>query len=197
MADWPTPPKYLQAISETRSNIGDRGKPTYDDTYGMSPVSYVKLDRLPSVDDMSPIINAMKRGDYFVTSGEVLNLLLCRRRHRRSANDHGGGRVDLPVGLRRGGVGRRAHHRSADHLDDRPACVRQEALPDSVQCSGQEMGAIRRLGRGDQRSVRSTHQAADSDDFVGRSLNAPAVPPRRRCGDRRSNHPIPVGSRIP
>jgi hypothetical protein len=72
VADAPTPPKYLQAISETRSNIGDRGKPTYDDTYGMSPVSYVKLDRLPSVDDMSPIINAMKRGDFFVTSGEVL-----------------------------------------------------------------------------------------------------------------------------
>ena len=72
LADSPTPPKYFQAISETRSNIGDRGKPTYDDTYGMSPVSYVKLDRLPSVDDMSPIINAMKRGDYFVTSGEVL-----------------------------------------------------------------------------------------------------------------------------
>ena len=32
----------------------------------------MKLDRLPTVDDMSPIINAMKRGDYFVTSGEVL-----------------------------------------------------------------------------------------------------------------------------
>ena len=32
----------------------------------------MKLDRLPSVDDMSSIINAMKKGDYFVTSGEVL-----------------------------------------------------------------------------------------------------------------------------
>jgi hypothetical protein len=72
IADTPTPPKFMQAISETRSNIGDRGKPTYDDTYGMSPVTYVKLDRLPSVDDMSTIINAMDRGDYFVTSGEVL-----------------------------------------------------------------------------------------------------------------------------
>ena len=38
----------------------------------MSPVNYVKLDRLPTVDDMSPIINAMKRGDFFITSGEVL-----------------------------------------------------------------------------------------------------------------------------
>jgi hypothetical protein len=72
IADLPTLPKFLQAISETRSNIGDRGKPTYDDTYGMSPVSYLKLDHLPTVDDMTPIIDAMKRGDFFVTSGEVL-----------------------------------------------------------------------------------------------------------------------------
>lgn len=72
MAGLPTPPKYMQAISEARSDIGDRGRPPYDDTYGMSPVNYVKLDRLPTVDDMSPIINALKRGDFFVTSGEVL-----------------------------------------------------------------------------------------------------------------------------
>jgi hypothetical protein len=72
IADLPTPPKYMQAISEARSDIGERGRPPYDDTYGMSPINYVKLDRLPKVDDMSPIINAMKRGDFFVTSGEVL-----------------------------------------------------------------------------------------------------------------------------
>jgi hypothetical protein len=72
MADLPTPPKYNLAISEARSDIGDRGRPTWDDTYGMSPVNYVKLDRLPTVDDMSPVINAVKRGDFFVTSGEVL-----------------------------------------------------------------------------------------------------------------------------
>jgi hypothetical protein len=72
IADLPTPPKYMQAISEARSDIGERGRPPYDDTYGMSPINYIKLDRLPKVDDISPIINAMKRGDFFVTSGEVL-----------------------------------------------------------------------------------------------------------------------------
>jgi hypothetical protein len=71
-ADLPAPPKYNLAISEARSDIGERGKPSYDDTYGMSPVNYIKLDRLPAVDDMSPILNAIKRGDYFMTSGEVL-----------------------------------------------------------------------------------------------------------------------------
>lgn len=72
MSDLPVPLKYSQAISEARSDIGERGKPSYDDTYGMSPVNYVKLDRLPTIDDMSPIIDAMRRGDFFVTSGEVL-----------------------------------------------------------------------------------------------------------------------------
>jgi hypothetical protein len=64
--------KFFQAISEARSDIGERGRPSYDDNYGMSPVNYLKIDRLPTVDDMSPIINAMKAGNYFVTSGEVL-----------------------------------------------------------------------------------------------------------------------------
>ncbi len=66
------PLKHMQAISEARSDIGVRGKPPYDGTYANGPVNYVKLDKLPTVDDMSPIINAMKKGDYFVTSGEVL-----------------------------------------------------------------------------------------------------------------------------
>jgi hypothetical protein len=66
VADLPTPPKYIQAISETyRKGPGD-------DIYANNPVNYVKIDRVPSVDDMSPIINAMMRGDYFWTSGEVL-----------------------------------------------------------------------------------------------------------------------------
>jgi len=70
--DRPIPLKHMQAISEARSDIGERGRPPYDATYANGPVNYLKIDRLPSIDDMSPIINTMKRGDYFVTSGEVL-----------------------------------------------------------------------------------------------------------------------------
>ena len=66
------PLKHMQGISESRSDIGTRGKPSYDATYANGPVNYIKLDKLPTVDDMSPIINAMKSGDYFVSSGEVL-----------------------------------------------------------------------------------------------------------------------------
>lgn len=66
------PPKFIQSISEARSDIGERGRPTYDDNYGMSPVNYLRIAEVPDVDDMSPIIDTMRRGDYFVTSGEVL-----------------------------------------------------------------------------------------------------------------------------
>jgi hypothetical protein len=65
-ADWPGPPKYLIAITETRF------KAPGDDVYAASPVNYVKLDRVPSFDDVSPVVKALMNGDSFVTSGEVL-----------------------------------------------------------------------------------------------------------------------------
>jgi hypothetical protein len=66
VANKPTPPKYAWAISETYQ------KGPGDDIYANNPVNYVKLDRLPAGDDWSGIVNALKRGDYFWTSGEVL-----------------------------------------------------------------------------------------------------------------------------
>jgi hypothetical protein len=66
VADLPGPLKYLQAITETyQQGPGD-------DTYASGPVNYVKLAQLPGSNDWSPIIDSMKRGDYFWTSGEVL-----------------------------------------------------------------------------------------------------------------------------
>ncbi len=72
MAQKNRPPKYALAISEIRSDYGRRGRPPYDDAYGMSPINYVKLDRVPDASDMSSVIDALKNGDFFVTSGEVL-----------------------------------------------------------------------------------------------------------------------------
>jgi len=66
VANRPTPPKFAWAISETYQ------KGPGDDIYANNPVNYVKLDRLPTGSDWSPIVNALKRGDYFWTSGEVL-----------------------------------------------------------------------------------------------------------------------------
>jgi len=66
LADQPTPPKFIQAISEVY------GESYGDDIYANNPVNYVKLDRLPPPGEWGPIVDAMTRGDYFVTSGEVL-----------------------------------------------------------------------------------------------------------------------------
>jgi len=66
VADLPTPPKYMQAISE----VYQQG--TGDDIYANNPVNYVKVSSPPGIDNWEPIIDSMKRGDYFVTSGEVL-----------------------------------------------------------------------------------------------------------------------------
>lgn len=72
MAQKHLPPKFALAISEARSDKGYRGRPPSDDAYGMSPVNYLKLDRVPGVDDMSSVINVLRSGQYFITTGEVL-----------------------------------------------------------------------------------------------------------------------------
>lgn len=45
--------------------------PDYD-LYGEFNVNYVWLDRLPTGDDWSPILRALRAGNFFVTTGEVL-----------------------------------------------------------------------------------------------------------------------------
>ena len=59
-------PKYLLAITETYA------KSPGDDVYANGPVSYLRIGDLPEPGDYAPIIDALARGDYFVTSGEVL-----------------------------------------------------------------------------------------------------------------------------
>lgn len=66
VANLPTPPKYMHAITETEETGPG------DDFYANNPVSYIKVHGEPSIDDYGPIIDAMMSGDYFVTSGEVL-----------------------------------------------------------------------------------------------------------------------------
>lgn len=67
IASLPTPPKYLEAISELH------GQGPGDDVYANNPVTYVKIgERRPTIDNWRPIIDSLKRGDHFVTSGEVL-----------------------------------------------------------------------------------------------------------------------------
>ena len=40
--------------------------------YAHMNVNYLKLDRMPTSDDWSPVLDVLRRGDFFVTTGEVL-----------------------------------------------------------------------------------------------------------------------------
>ena len=40
--------------------------------YGNVNASYLRLSRKPTVDDWSPVLDCLRKGDYFVTTGEVL-----------------------------------------------------------------------------------------------------------------------------
>ena len=60
-------PKYLISEGDTYTKYPD------DETYPYLSVNYVKLGRLPRYDeDWSPILKAMRAGDYFLTTGEIL-----------------------------------------------------------------------------------------------------------------------------
>jgi hypothetical protein len=66
IANLAAPLKHIQAITETYE------KKPGDDIYANNPVNYVKIEALPPPGDAGPVIEAIRRGDYFVTSGEVL-----------------------------------------------------------------------------------------------------------------------------
>lgn len=60
-------PKYMIAEGDTYMKYPD------DETFPQLMVNYVKLDRVPKFKDgWTPVVQALRAGDYFVTSGEVL-----------------------------------------------------------------------------------------------------------------------------
>ena len=60
-------PKYLIAEGDTYT------KSPEDETYPQLEVNYVKLDRLPKFSDgWMPVLDALRAGNFFVSSGEVL-----------------------------------------------------------------------------------------------------------------------------
>jgi hypothetical protein len=66
MNNWAAP-KYLLAEGDTYQKAPE------DDTYSHLMVNYVKLDRLPAFDEgWASLTGAIRAGDFFVTSGEVL-----------------------------------------------------------------------------------------------------------------------------
>jgi hypothetical protein len=79
VADLPTPPKYLQAIAE----LYQQGPG--DELYANAPVNYLHLPNLPEPGNWKPIVDTLRRGDFFVTSGEVLIPNYAITRHGNAA----------------------------------------------------------------------------------------------------------------
>lgn len=66
MNNWGSP-KYMIAEGDTYQKFPE------DDTFSHLIVNYIRLDRVPKFDeDWSPILQAMRKGEFFVSSGEVL-----------------------------------------------------------------------------------------------------------------------------
>jgi len=66
MNNW-TGPKYMIAEGDTYMKYPD------DETFPQLIVNYVKMDKVPKFNDgWKPVLDTMRAGDYFVTSGEVL-----------------------------------------------------------------------------------------------------------------------------
>ncbi|HEV3214625.1 MAG TPA: hypothetical protein VGZ27_02835 [Vicinamibacterales bacterium] len=60
-------PKYIIADIDTYR------KGPEDDTYANFPVNYLKIDKVPGPDeDITPVLKALRDGNYFVTNGEIL-----------------------------------------------------------------------------------------------------------------------------
>ena len=66
MNNWGAP-KYMLAEGDTYMKYPD------DETFPQLMVNYVKLDRVPKFDQgWTPVLQSLRAGDYFVSSGEVL-----------------------------------------------------------------------------------------------------------------------------
>ncbi len=66
MNNW-TGPKYMIAEGDTYRKNPD------DETFPQLVVNYVKLNSVPKFSEgWSPVLKALRAGDYFITSGEVL-----------------------------------------------------------------------------------------------------------------------------
>src|SRR4029078_9473794 len=57
------------------ADIATYKKGPEDDLYPNFPVNYLKLDRVPGPDDdWTPVLKALREGNFFVTTGEILIL---------------------------------------------------------------------------------------------------------------------------
>ena len=126
----------------------------------------MKLDTLPlaSSGNWDPIIDAIKRGDYFWTSGEVLisNYAVQGAGAKRTIVADLEWTFPLEFVEVVWGDGVKIDRQIIS--GDRPGAVRAQALRDSVRRHRQEVGALRGVGHGRQRRDGPAGQADHGGD---------------------------------
>ena len=158
-------PKYLIADIDTYR------KGPEDDIYPGHPVNYLKIDRMPGPDDdWTPILQSLRDGNFFVTTGEILitNYTVAGTGDQRTID--GEPRMDVSAGVRGSGLGRRQESRSTDHAGDGPSPEFEQAFRDPVRCGGQVLGALRGMGLGRQRGVRAARLAEPALEGATRAM---------------------------
>ena len=142
-------PKYMVGEVDTYKKF-----PDYD-LYGDFNVNYVRLDRVPGFDDWSAINRALRGGEFFVTTGEVLI-------PRWSVEGSGGSREvvaevewTFPLEFVEAVWGDGQTRRAQCHLGDGPAALRLASLSHSVRRRRKEMGPLRCLGLRRQRRIHA------------------------------------------
>jgi hypothetical protein len=151
-------PKYIIADIDTYK------KGPEDDTYANFPVNYLKIARTPGPDDdVSPMLNALRDGNFFATTGEILitNDAVAGSGPQRSIGPMSNGRSRCH---HRSRMGRRQEDRSSGDVGHRPRRLRHQALLDSVRRDRQSLGPVRGVGFGGQRRVRAAGLAERGED---------------------------------
>ena len=143
-------PKYMIAEGDTYMKYPD------DETFPQLIVNYVKLPAVPRFDDdWTPLVRAMRAGDFFVSSGEVLlrNWGIEGSGEKRSYSAEIEWTFPLEFVELVWGDGHTTNRQIISATDLPP--FGSTALPDSVRHSGQEMGSFRSLGFSRKRSLHS------------------------------------------
>ncbi len=118
-SNWAPKPKYMLAEGDTYTKWPD------DETYPQLSVNYIKLDRVPSFKEgWGTVIDAMRTGNFFGTTGEVLFHNYGVSGSGARPRLHGQCRMDLSAGIRGAGLERRQKGRSPDHSRHRDAAFR-------------------------------------------------------------------------
>ena len=167
-------PKYIIADIDTYR------KGPEDDTYANFPVNYLKIDKMPGPDeDFSPMLKALRDGNFFVTTGEILIKNYSRRRHaatQRTITADVEWTFPLEFVEVVWGDGKKIDRQIISATD--LGRVRHQALRDSVRRHGQGVGAVRGLGFGRQRRVRpagvADHAGDDANGWSGQVRGATA-----------------------